>query len=102
METPALIREALRTAGCSRAELARRAGIAPSVLSAYEHGRREPSVASLDAVLAAAGLELAPRRRLRAVDEARAERELLDVLSFVDGLPFSPRRTPLRYPSLLA
>lgn len=86
-------------AGCSRAELARRVGIPQSVLSAYEHGRREPAVASLNAVLAAAGLELTARPKLRVVNEENAERELLDVLSIVDSLPFSPKRTPLAYPA---
>lgn len=98
VDTPALIKEALEAAACSRAELARRAGIPQSVLSAYEHGRREPAVSSLNAVLGAVGLELAARSKLRVVDDKRAERELLDVLSFVDGLPFSPRPAPLAYP----
>jgi uncharacterized protein len=48
----------VESAGCSRAELARRAGIPQSVLSAYEHRRREPSVAALTRILSAAGLEL--------------------------------------------
>ncbi len=95
---PALIREGVRAAGCSRAELARRAGMPQSVLSAYEHGRRAPSVASMNTVLAAAGLELSTRRRMSVVDDKQAERELLDVLSLVDGLPFAPEPAPLRYP----
>ena len=99
MDTSALIKEAVGIAGCSRAELARRAGIPQSVLSAYEHGKREPTVSSLNGVLAAAGLELTTKQKQRTVDEERAERELLDVLSIVDGLPFTPKRAPLAYPA---
>lgn len=98
VDTPSLIKKALEVAACSRAELARQAEIPQSVLSAYEHGKREPTVSSLNAVLGAAGLELAARPKLRVVDETRAARELLDVLSIVDGLPFSPKAAPLAYP----
>jgi transcriptional regulator with XRE-family HTH domain len=106
VDTPTLVREAIRASGQSRAELARRAGIAQSVLSAYEHGRRDPTVASLNRVLAAAGLELGTRRQvadgapaeIRSVDAVAANRELQDVLSFVDALPFQPKPAPLAYP----
>jgi methylenetetrahydrofolate dehydrogenase (NADP+)/methenyltetrahydrofolate cyclohydrolase len=58
METPELIADALAATGWTRAELARQAGIPQSVLSAYEHRSREPSVAALGRILAAAGREL--------------------------------------------
>jgi methylenetetrahydrofolate dehydrogenase (NADP+)/methenyltetrahydrofolate cyclohydrolase len=58
VETPEIIVEALAATGWTRAELARRAGIPQSVLSAYEHRSREPSVAALGRILAAAGWEL--------------------------------------------
>jgi hypothetical protein len=70
------------------------------VLSAYEHGHRDPTVGSLQRVLAAAGLEVGVRPLLRRVDAVAADRELQDVLSFVDALPFTPRREPLGYPPL--
>ena len=54
----ALIREARRAARLTQAELAGSAGITQSVISAYEHGRREPSFATLQRLIAAAGYTL--------------------------------------------
>ena len=58
-------------AGLSQLELARRAGVTQSVVSAYESGRRQPSLPMLAKLVKAAGSELeltlrpdAPRRRL--------------------------------------
>lgn len=53
-----LLREARRRAGLSQAELARRAGVTQSVVSAYENAARQPSVPTLARLVAAAGLEL--------------------------------------------
>ena len=44
MKPETLIRAARRRAGLTQAELARRAGTSQPVVSAYEHGRRDPSV----------------------------------------------------------
>jgi predicted nucleotidyltransferase/DNA-binding XRE family transcriptional regulator len=52
------VREARRRAGLSQAELGRRAGVAQSVVSAYESGARQPSVPMLARLVAAAGFEL--------------------------------------------
>jgi uncharacterized protein len=53
-----LIREARRRAGLSQTELARRASVAQSVISAYESDRREPGLAMLTKLIEAAGHEL--------------------------------------------
>jgi hypothetical protein len=57
-------------AGLSQVELARRAGVTQSVVSAYESGRRQPSLPMLARLVNAAGSELemtvrpvGPRRR---------------------------------------
>lgn len=42
----------------SQHDLARRAGVAQSVISAYEAGRRQPSLPSLLKILRAAGVDL--------------------------------------------
>lgn len=69
-----LLRQARETAGLSQAELARRAGVAQSVISAYENGRREPGVGTLAKLVEAAGHQL----RVEAVAVAGATRGLPD------------------------
>ena len=55
MSSGALIREARQRAGLSQTELARRAAVAQSVISAYETDRREPGLAMLTKLVEAAG-----------------------------------------------
>jgi uncharacterized protein len=54
-----LLRRARTDAGLSQAELAARAGVTQSVISAYESGHRQPALATLAALIEAAGYELA-------------------------------------------
>jgi len=71
-----------------------------SVLSAYEHGRRQPSVAALARIASGAGLEL---EIVPATDQASAEHagELLSqVLDLAGSMPYRPRPT-LEYPPLI-
>ncbi len=58
MVSGALIRDARERAGLSQTELARRADVAQSVISAYESDRREPGLAMLTKLVEAAGHEL--------------------------------------------
>jgi len=58
----------------SQAELARRARVSQSVISAYENGRREPGMAMLSKLVQAAGHRL----RVDVVPEAGAARGLPD------------------------
>src|SRR5262245_38521449 len=53
-----VIRDARHRAGMSQAELARRAGVAQPVISAYENGRREPGLRMLTKLIEASGHEL--------------------------------------------
>ncbi len=95
-----LIAQIRRTSGLSQAEIARRSGLQSSVLSAYEHGRRQPSVAALARIARAAGLELA----ISPLDDAdaleRSGRILGDVLELADRMPSKPRGE-LEYPPLI-
>jgi uncharacterized protein len=60
-----LLRRARKRAGLSQVELAARAGVTQSVISAYESGHRQPSVPALAALVDAAGYELAIGLRRR-------------------------------------
>jgi uncharacterized protein len=54
----ALLRQARKRAGLSQVELAARAGVTQSVVSAYESGHRQPAIPALAALIDAAGYEL--------------------------------------------
>jgi uncharacterized protein len=53
-----VIKDARQQAGLSQSELARRAGVAQPVISAYEKGRREPSLTMLTKLVEATGHRL--------------------------------------------
>lgn len=59
------MREARTRAGLSQAELAARAGVAQSVISVYESGRRQPALAALTALVEATGFDLDVQLRRR-------------------------------------
>lgn len=74
-----LIRLARVKAGLSQDGLAVRAGVAQSLISAYENGRRQPTVPTLLRLLGAAGFDLRMRLELpdvqsRAADDWAASR----------------------------
>lgn len=73
--TSILIEKARRQAGITQNELARRAGTSRPTLSAYEHGRKSPTLETADRLLAAAGfeLELSPRLHWSKVSGARGQ-----------------------------
>jgi hypothetical protein len=105
MDAATLLRRARRRQGLTQRELARRAGTSQPVISAYEHGRRDPSLATLQRLVSAAGTRLVidvapPRSDLPppASPEEHAER-LVDLLLLVDALPPRPAR-PLAMPRL--
>lgn len=95
-----LLGEIRRISGLSQAELARRTGIQSSVLSAYEHGRRQPSVSALARIARAAGLELAVSPLSDADALERSGKILIDVLDLADRMPSKPRGE-LTYPPLI-
>lgn len=95
-----LIGEIRRESGLSQAELARRTGMQSSVLSAYEHGRRQPATAAMARIAQAAGMEL---RVVPASDQIAIERAgeiLAQVLDLAEQMPYRPRRE-LAYPPLI-
>lgn len=62
----ALIRLARQKAGLTQHELAEAAGMSQQAISAYETGRKDPTVSTLQRLLAGGGLEM--RIRLEPVD----------------------------------
>jgi transcriptional regulator with XRE-family HTH domain len=95
-----LIARIRQTSGLNQAELARRSGMQSSVLSAYEHGRRQPSVAALVRIARAAGLELEISPLADADALARSGEILIQVLDLADRMPSKPRGE-LLYPPLI-
>lgn len=59
-----LLERIRRAAGLSQDELARRAGTSRTAVSAYEHGRKSPSLATVDRLVASAGYELDAHPRI--------------------------------------
>lgn len=53
-----LLKEARTRAGLSQVELARRAGVTQSVISAYESGKRQPALPTLVDLVRASGMDL--------------------------------------------
>jgi transcriptional regulator with XRE-family HTH domain len=101
----ALLRDARHAAGLTQAELAARAGTSQATVSAYESGRKDPTVATLGRLLAACGSRLASERTEVAVDHfdearlARAGRTLEQVLALAAELP-ARHEAALRFPRL--
>lgn len=101
-----MLTRARKRAGLTQAELARRAGTSQPVISAYEHGRRDPSIETLRRLVRAAGAELELGVGVRrgedlpgpADDDERAAR-LVDVLLLADAIPHRPPPA-LRFPRL--
>lgn len=60
----ALLERVRQEAGLSQAEMASRAGTSRPTLSAYEHGRKSPTLATVERLLDSAGFELTAERRV--------------------------------------
>ncbi len=107
MDAASALRSARLRAGLTQGALAARAGTSQAAVSAYESARKQPSVATLSRLLAAAGSRLAvepAERPLIAVGElqlAAAGRGLVEVLALAEALP-SRHEARLRYPRLVA
>lgn len=79
-----LIRLARDKAGLTQSELAERAGASQQAISAYETGRKEPTLPTLQRLAAAAGFEM--RIRLEPIDD---HDRTLDAL--LESLPVGDR-----------
>jgi transcriptional regulator with XRE-family HTH domain len=92
----------------SQAELARRAGTSQPVVSAYEHGRRDPTHATLRKLVEATGerFEIGASLPPPGIPPARSAdehgRRLLDVLSVADAVPPRKRDSLLHAPRMIS
>jgi transcriptional regulator with XRE-family HTH domain len=89
MDAPTLLREARARRRLSLRELAALAGTSHATLSAYETGRKVPTVATLDRIVRAAGLELVGdlEPAVGGADRSARGRELIDVLELAAMFP---------------
>lgn len=105
MSAATALREARERAGLTQAALASRTGTSQATISAYESGRKDPSVETFSRLLSAMGARLTvePARRVvvqpSAAQHARAGRALVEVLELAAALPTRHEPT-LRFPPL--
>jgi transcriptional regulator with XRE-family HTH domain len=97
MNAAELIRRCRERAGLSLRALAPRAGTSHSTLAAYESGRVEPSVATLEPIVRAAGFTVSGTLTPQVAPDAERARELRDVLVLAEQFPARQTRD-LRYP----
>lgn len=105
MDAATTLREARQRAGLTQAALASRSGTSQATISAYESGRKRPSVETFSRLLAATGsrLRVEPGRpsvvEPSARQRAQSARTLLEVLALAEALPTRHERE-LRFPRL--
>jgi transcriptional regulator with XRE-family HTH domain len=101
MDAGGAIRTARRRAGLSKRALARRAQTSPAAIVLYESGAREPTLPTLERVLAAAGsradVAIVPDR---GPAPATAGRRLAEVLELAEHLPHRRAVRRLMFPPL--
>ena len=100
MDAATLLRTARTRAGLTQRALAAAAGTSQSAVAAIEAGRKQPTVATLERLLRAAGTELVPAESEHAALLRRARR-LEDVLHLAEALPFR-RGKNLTFPRIPA
>ncbi len=108
MDPATLLKGVRRRQGLTQAELAHRAGTSQPVISAYEHGRRDPTYETLRRLVEAGGerLQLGATRPQSDLpppaDDEEHARRLLDVLSLADAIPVRRRSRVLVAPRLIS
>jgi transcriptional regulator with XRE-family HTH domain len=95
-----LIREIRHQRGLKQVELARASGVPTTVLSVYEHGRRQPAVAALAQIAASVGMEVIVAPAGEEMADVRRGQILEQVLDLAEQMPYNPRRE-LSYPPLM-
>lgn len=105
LDAASVLREARQAADLTQGELAGACGTSQATISAYEAGRKQPSVDTLDRLISAAGsrLRVEPGHQRLLVPSpqrhARTGRALVEVLALAEALP-TRHESELRFPRL--
>jgi transcriptional regulator with XRE-family HTH domain len=106
MDAGWLLQAVRRRHGLTQAELGQRAGTSQPVISAYEHGHRDPTLTTLRKLIAAGGEQLIIDAQIdssaRCGDVDEHARRLVDVLTLVDAIPVRPRNPTLIAPRIVS
>jgi transcriptional regulator with XRE-family HTH domain len=86
--TGATLRDLRRRTGRTQRDLAEATGLPVSVLSAYERGRRQPSLRNASRIIDALGFAVRFQFVLDPHDQAH---RLAEVLRLAEALPYTPR-----------
>ena len=103
-----LIQAVRHRQGLTQTELARRAGTSQPVVSAYEHGRRDPTYGTLKKLVEAGGERLVLTSERPTADQIppgdleEHARRLLDVLTLADAIPVRRLSPVLHAPRLVS
>ena len=98
MEPSELLERARASAGLTQDELARRAGTSRPTLSAYENGRKSPTVATFARLLAEAGYELAAEPQVMFTRQPAARSRSVWVPDHLPRLDMAHAFAPVRLP----
>ncbi|MEV0286544.1 helix-turn-helix transcriptional regulator [Kribbella sp. NPDC050820] len=98
MSTAEILRRARRAAGLNQEELARRAGTSRPTLSAYEHGRKSPTLETATRLLGEAGFELDIRPRVTFVERGTSRGRVIVVPTTLPRLPIQEALASVKLP----
>lgn len=93
-----MLARARHAAGLSQGELARRAHTSRPTLSAYEHGRKSPTLATAERLLAEAGYQLTVEPRITFTDHIDRRGRTHPVPGRLPRLPLAQAMATIRIP----
>jgi transcriptional regulator with XRE-family HTH domain len=98
VETPELLVKARHAAGLTQEDLAHKAGTSRPTLSAYEHGRKSPTLDTVQRLLAEAGHELTATPKITAMEHETSQGRTVFTLIPLPRLPLSQALAAVRLP----
>ncbi|MBA3488540.1 MAG: helix-turn-helix transcriptional regulator [Longispora sp.] len=98
MSTGTLLERVRRAPGLSKTELARRAHTSRPTLSAYEHGHKSPTLATVERLLAEAGYELSAEPRLTFTEDQSSRKRPIAIPNRLPRLPIEQALALVKLP----